>query len=141
MTIKLVKKNIKLGVDFMDNFMENNVSRKEELLAKSRQVGKDEGVEHAEVQGFKLGERIGSVAAMVVIVLAFFIGQAETIFAVGTIIFATVFGQSLTVYRFKKTKYYSAWVVLGIVGTVYFFMLFIAATQEWTAFLEILWRY
>ena len=121
--------------------MENNVSRKEELLAKSRQVGKDEGVEHAEVQGFKLGERIGSVAAMVVIVLAFFIGQAETIFAVGTIIFATVFGQSLTVYRFKKTKYYSAWVVLGIVGTVYFFMLFIAATQEWTAFLEILWRY
>jgi len=118
-----------------------NINQKEEILAKIRQSNTDEGAEHAELKGFKLGERIGSVAALVLGVLAFFIGQAETIFAIGTVIFATVIGQSITVYRFKKTKYYLAWVVLGVVGTVYFFMLFIAATQEWSALLDSLWRW
>ena len=118
-----------------------NENRKEEILAKSRQSKKDEGMEHATAKGLKLGEWIGSAVAVIIMALAFFIGQAETIFAIGTIIFAVVFGQSLTVYRFKKTKYYLAWVVLGFVGTLYFFLLFIAATQEWTALLDRLWRY
>jgi len=125
----------------MDDTMHNNNTRKEEILAKSRQSKKDEGMEYAEVKGFKLGERTGSVAAVILIALAFFIGQAETIFAIGTIIFAAVFGQSLTVYQFKKTKYYLAWVILGVVGTFHFFMLFIAATQEWTILLDRLWLF
>jgi len=120
--------------------MENNGNRKEEILARSRKTLKDEGMEYAEMKGFVLGERIGSVAAIVLIALAFFIGQAETIFAIGTVIFAMVFGQSLTVYRFKRTKYYLAWLLLGAIGTFYFFMLFMAATQEWTVLLERLWR-
>ena len=125
----------------MDNLNEININRKEELLAKVRESNTDEGAEHAEINGFKLGERIGSVVALILIALAFFIGQAETIFAIATVIFATVIGQSLTVYRFKKTKYYLAWVILGVVGTIYFFMLFLAATQEWTALLDSLWRW
>ena len=125
----------------MDNSFESNGYSKEEILAKSRQSTKDEGVEHAEIKGFKLGELMGSIAAMILIVFAFFIGQVETIFAIGTIAFATVTGQSLTVYRFKKSKYYLAWLILGVIGTAYFFMLFLAATQEWTALLKMLWRW
>jgi len=125
----------------MDNSTESNGHHKEEILAKSRQSKKDEGVEHAEINGFKLGERIGSVTAMIIVAIAFFIGQAETIFAISTIVFATVFGQSLTVYRFKKSKYLLAWLILGVVGTIYFFILFLAATQEWTILLERLWRW
>ena len=125
----------------MNNSTENNGSRKQEILARSRQSLKDEGMQHAEMKGFVLGERLGSAVAIILIALAFFIGQAETIFAIGTVIFAMVFGQSLTVYRFKRTKYYLAWLLLGLVGTMYFFMLFMAATQEWTPILERLWRY
>ena len=125
----------------MDNSTESYGHNKEEILARSRQSKKDEGVEHAEIKGFRLGERIGSVTAMFLVVLAFFIGQAETIFAIGTIVFAAVFGQSLTVYQFKKSKYLLAWLVLGVVGTIYFFILFLAATQEWTALLDMLWKW
>ena len=125
----------------MNNSTGNNENRKEEILAKSRQSLKDEGMEHAEMKGFVLGERLGSVVAIILIALAFFIGQPETIFAIGTVIFAMVFGQSITVYRFKRTKYYLAWLLLGLIGTMYFFMLFMAATQEWTPILERLWRY
>jgi len=125
----------------MSDLMDNNGNRKEEILARSRQSLKDEGLEHAEKKGFYLGELIGSVFAMVLIVLAFFIGQAETIFAISTVVFAVVFGQSLTVYRFKKNKYYLAWLILGVMGTMYFFMLFMAATQEWTPILERLWKF
>jgi len=125
----------------MDNSIEGNGYHKEEILAKSRQSKKDEGVEHAEIKGFKLGERIGSVVAIILVVLAHFMGQAETIFAISAIMLATIFGQSLTVYRFKKSKYLLAWLVLGAVGTIYFFILFLAATQEWTVLLERLWRW
>ena len=125
----------------MDSLTGNNGHSKEEILAKSRQSKKDEGVEHAEGRGFRLGEHMGSVAAAILVVLAFFIGQAETIFAIGAIIFTTAIGQSLAVYRFKKSKYHLAWLILGVVGTIYFFMLFLAATQEWTAILDRLWRW
>ena len=125
----------------MDNSPGSNSHNKEEILAKSRQSKKDEGIEHAEVKGFKLGERVGSVTAMFLVVLAFFIGQPETIFAIGTIIFATVFGQCLTVYRFKKSKYLLAWLVLTTVFSIHFFVLFLAATQEWAAILDMFWKW
>jgi len=124
----------------MDNSVDNN-NHKEEILAKSRQSKKDEGLEHAESKGVILGEWIGAAFAIILIALSFFIGHAETIFAIGTIVFAHVFGQSLSVYRFKRTKYYLAWLILGVIGTLYFFMLFIAATQEWTMLLDRLWRF
>ena len=65
MTIKLVEMTIILGGVFVSNSIESNGSRKEEILARSRQSNKDEGMEHAEIKGFKLGERIGSVVAMI----------------------------------------------------------------------------
>ena len=123
----------------MNNSSKDNTSRKEEILAKSRQSKKDEGMEHAEIKGLKLGEWLGSAVAIILGALAFFIGQDESIFAIGTLVFAMVFGQSLAVYRFKKTKYYFAWLILGIIGTIWFFVLFIAATQEWDKLLGLLW--
>ncbi|MCL2372846.1 MAG: DUF6442 family protein [Defluviitaleaceae bacterium] len=122
----------------MNNSPELN---KEDILARSRQSKKDEGVEHATIKGFRLGELLGSIVAMALIATAFFIGHFETVFAIGAIIFAHVLGQSLTVYLFKRTKYLLAWVILGIVGTIYFSFLFLAAMLEWIAVLDILWRF
>ncbi|MCL2372845.1 MAG: DUF6442 family protein [Defluviitaleaceae bacterium] len=120
---------------------EYNGNRKEEILARSRQSKKDEGVEHATIKGLKLGEITGGAMAMVLVFLAFFLGQPVAFFAIGAVIFALAFGQSLAVYRFKRTKYLLAWVIISIMGMFHFFMLFLAATQEWTVILDRFWRW
>jgi len=123
----------------MNNSTNNN--RKEEILAKSRQAKKDEGLEYAEAKGMLFGERTMSITGIIVGLVAIFYGQFEALFAVATVILAHVIGQSYSTYRFKRSKYYLAWLIVGVVGTLYFFMLFIAATQEWTALLDRLWRF
>jgi len=104
-------------------------SRKEEILAKSRKSRSDEGLEHAQLKGFKLGEYTSMAVALPLILFAFFTRELALFTALGIVVFAYVFGQSLSVYRFTKRKYHLAWVILCIVCTVHFIIDFILLFQ------------
>jgi len=114
-----------------DSIEKGNNSRKEEILAKSRESKKDEGHEHAEFAGFSLGERTGSVIGMAIGLFSFITGQYTVFLAVFSIVFAAAFGQSIPVYRFTKRKYYLAWVIISAIFAVVSFVVFIAISLGW----------
>jgi len=113
--------------------MENsNDSRKNEILAKVRQSNKDEGMDNAKSKGSRLGEYVSSlVIGLPIIIFSLLTGEIVTLMAIGAITFAYVFGQSLTVYLFSKSKSNLAWTVFSVVMTIYFVVEFIAASQGW----------
>jgi len=112
----------------MNNLTGSN-NLKEEILSKSRKSKKDEGLEHAHLMGNKLGEKTLSVVGIPFIIFAFFTKELAIFLALGAVIFAFVFGQSLTVYRFTKRKYHLAWVILSAICTIYMIVDFILLFQ------------
>jgi uncharacterized membrane protein HdeD (DUF308 family) len=100
-------------------------NRKTDILEKSRRSRSDEGLEFAQVKGFKPGEYTLTVAAVSLIFFSFFTKELAVFLALGILIFAHVFSQSLAVYRFTKRKYHLAWVILSIVCTIHFTVDFI----------------
>ena len=111
--------------------MESNGNYKEEILAKSRQLKKDEGLEHAQSKGNHLGEIILSAVGLPIAIYSIVIGEYAIAWACGAIVFAFVLGQSITVYRFTKRKYHLAWVVLSVLMMIFFPLQFLAETQGW----------
>ena len=111
----------------MSNPTENgNDSRKEEILAKSRNSGRDEGLEYAQLKGNSLGMYI--MIAIVIPIVTFIVFQGEVIalFAVSATLCAFVLGQCLAEYRFTKRKYHLAWTV-GIAMAVMICIVFLVA--------------
>ena len=114
----------------MSNSAENNhASRKEEILAKSRKSKIDEGLEHAQSKGNRLGEYTMSVVGIPLIIFAFFAKELAIFLVLGIVVLAFVFGQSLTVYRFTKKKYHLAWVVLSAIFTIHMIIDFMLLFQ------------
>jgi len=95
--------------------MDNN--RKDEILAKIKQGGKDEGIEHAVNQGAKLGNYYTELVGFPLFMLCVLTGQWIAAYAVFTLYCATDFGDFLGKYRFLKQKrYLIASIVFGVLG-------------------------
>ena len=111
--------------------MGNNFSRKEEVLAKSRQSKKDEGLECAQSKWNRFGKMILSVVGLAIAIYSIAIGEYAIAWAVGVMAFPYVLGQSINVYRFTKRKCHLTWIVLNVLMMILFPVQFLAETQEW----------
>ena len=91
----------------MSNVEKNNDNRKKEILAKSRQSNKDEGIEYAVTKGAKTGNYFAvEVIGFPLLFLSLITGQMLTACALSSVILASWFGEFLTIYRFTKQKRY-----------------------------------
>ena len=108
-----------------------DASRKEEILAMSRKSKQDEGMEYARLKGLSVGEYTFSAVGLVIALFSFFTVQYTTFWAMFSIIFATVFGHCIPIYRFTKKKYHLAWVVCSAVLSIVGLIAFVAVSQGW----------
>ena len=102
-----------------------------DVLERSRQSKKDEGMEHAELKGFKLGEQMGLVAVLITAVITFFTVQELAFWAVCSVGFAIGFGESLPIYRFTRKKSYLAWTIVFAVSVVIAIAIFAGLCFGW----------
>ena len=110
--------------------------RKEEILAKSKQEGKDEFVEHAIDKGAKLGNYYTELVGAVLLFFCILTGQIVTIWALLTLYGAHAFGNFLAKYRVLKQKRYLfiGAILLGVVYGGIFGFLFLRDSgllQRW----------
>ena len=78
---------------------------REEILQKSRSEGKDEGVEHAESQGIKIGFALFCMTFLFLALFEFFWGKTQTCFpAINALFWALVTGETIGRYRLFKGK-------------------------------------
>ena len=111
----------------MNNQTENiNDNRKEDILAKSRQSQKDEGIEHAISKGALLGNYYTGGVGFALIVFSSFTDQFLVVYAVLALYGAHCFGEFLAKYRYFKQKRYMVGVILfGIIFGGFFAFLFV----------------
>ena len=104
---------------------------KEEILAKSRKSGKDEGMEYAQLKGNKIGEY--TMLATVIPIMAFTVlfGELVALFAVTATILGFAVGQCFVKYRFTKRKSHLAWTVGIAIVTVFCIVFLVARSLEW----------
>ena len=115
--------------------MSDNEYRKEEILAKSRQLQQDEGIEYAVTQGAKKGNYFAiEVMGGLLFLLSLITGQWLVAYALFSVISASEFGDFLTKHRIlKQNRYLIAaicFAILGIVSTV-LFVRDVGALQGW----------
>ena len=120
----------------MSNQTENsNDNRKEDILAKSRQSQKDEGIEHAISKGALLSNYYTGGVGFALIAFSFFTDQFLVIYAVLALYGAHCFGEFLAKYRYFKQKRYMVGVILfGVIfGGFFAFLLVknIGILQGW----------
>ena len=129
MTSKLVIMTIILGGSKMSDFIENNGNRKEEILERSRNTIRDEGLVNAHYRGLNIGMLITTLAiGAPLVVICFITLQSTALNAILTInsIFLTV--RNIFLYRFTRKKIFliSA-IILGITGVSTFVMFILKA--------------
>ena len=107
-------------------------SRKEEILAKSRNANNDEGMEHAKMRGFKLGDKIATwTVGIPLMVFSACVGQYNVAWALASYMMAFEFGAALTAYRFTKKKPYLALVIGTAILAMFAALRFIANVLGW----------
>jgi len=114
----------------MDGPTELSEARKKEILEMSREANRDEGMENAELKGFRLGEYTMVAVAVPILVIALF-HSLSIFYAVGACLVAFVLGQSIMEYRFTKRTYHLIWVIGTAAGTVICFALFLGTLLGW----------
>ena len=101
-------------------------NRKEEILAKSKQEGKDEGIEYAVNKGLKLGNYYTEVVGALLVFLCLLSGQVLTMWALFTLYGAHSFGDFLAKYRhFKQKRYLVGVILFGVLFGGVFAILFV----------------
>jgi len=98
----------------MSTSTESNIgNRKEEILAKSRQARKDEGVEYAELRGYKFAANIAFIAAGLPMII-YSILFSEVIVVLATVIFIEAYyaGLHAMAYRLSKKPKYIFWAAM-----------------------------
>jgi hypothetical protein len=111
--------------------MEN---KKEAILAMSRKLKHDEGMDAATNKGSRLADYTVGAFGAIVVSVALFYGEFAAAWAVMIIICAYGFGLFLSLFRFAKGRmnlFLTFWSALMM---AVFFVLFLAATNGWWIF-------
>ncbi|MCL2837790.1 MAG: DUF6442 family protein [Oscillospiraceae bacterium] len=90
--------------------------KKNEILEKSRKAKKDEGAEHAQTKGTKLGYILFLIMTNLIATYAVYIGDMALMFSQGAVMMMFGVGVSIEQYRFTKSK----WFILLAVGMAAF---------------------
>ena len=77
---------------------------KEKILEKSRQIHQDEGMEHAESQGREIGFIAFCILFLFLVIFNLFYGESVTTYAILSLLWVLIAGESYGKYRFTKTK-------------------------------------
>ena len=111
---------------------ENNESRKEEILEKSRRLKQDEGVEAAELKGYRTGGIIADVLVGTPL-LFFFMFNGQSIAATGLLALSCAIhgGYFFELYRFTKKKWRLVMSIIFASCTIVFTFFAVAAVQGW----------
>ena len=119
----------------MNNLPENEERRKEEILAKSRQSRKDEGLEYVENKGSKMGIFVAcTIVGAPLALLSLIAGETPTFFALITLYVAFGAGELFAKYRFFKQKRYlvgAAVIALIAIGIAVMFVEMIGLLPQW----------
>lgn len=89
--------------------------KKEDILEKSRQSRKDEGVEYAENQGRKIGFIALTLLFAVLAILSLLFWQIGTLHAVSSLFWTYFSVEAYGKYRFTKKK---AYLILSVFGSI-----------------------
>ena len=113
----------------MSDFIENNGNRKEEILERSRNSIKDEGMENAGLQGLNYGVIITTlVIGAPLFILSIVTNQMTALSAICAINGSFLSVRKYIFYRFTKKKLFLIWtIVLGITGVASFVMFVLKA--------------
>ena len=108
-----------------------NNNRNDEILERSRNAKKDEGMEHATLKGSKLGEITMAIIAAPILIFAILRGEFAVFLAVGATVAAFVFAQALTEYRFSRRKSHLTWTIFLAIAVLVCLALFVAVSFGW----------
>jgi len=101
---------------------------KEEILKKSRQSHKDEGIEYAESQGRKIGFIIFSLLFLCIAIFNLFFGESSTFHAVSSLFWAFIAAEGYGKYHFLKRKVYLVTMIAGSIASVVSVATYVLAT-------------
>ena len=108
----------------MNNPMENNENKKAEILEKSRNSKKDEGMEHADYRGSRIGVIVYAIVAFFLVIFSI-PDNIKVVNAIASLSFAWVVGGTFSYYRFTKKKSYLVCVVVSVIATIAFALMVI----------------
>jgi len=126
MTRKLVNMTIILGGSKMSDFTENTGNRKEEILERSRNTFMDEGIDNAELRGYRLGTIVSMLMIIVLTGLSIFTRQFALISTMAVIFGAPFCVKNIVIYHFSKRKlhlFFAIGMVIVFVGNSIFLVL------------------
>lgn len=107
------------------------VMNKEEILEKSRQSHKDEGIEYAENQGRKIGFIVFSLLFAFLIIFNLFFGESSTFHALSSLFWAFIAAEGYGKYNFSKRKVYLVTVIAGSIASVVSVANYVLATLRY----------
>ena len=119
----------------MSNDDKNKDKRKEEILAKSRESGNDEGMEYVKNKEAKMGIYFaGTIVGVPLAFMSLLAGELAAFFALLTLFTAYGAGELFATYRFFKQKRYligAVVIALITIGIASMFMEAIGLLPEW----------
>lgn len=89
---------------------------KEEILSKSRQENKDEGMEFIENKGRRIGFSVFCVIFIFIILFNAFNGEQS--YSVSALFWAFIAGESIPKYKFTRRKIYLVTAVASGIATI-----------------------
>jgi len=99
---------------------------KDEILARSRESGQDEGIIHAENVGSKRGYLYLETVGLPLILFSFLTQQFLVIYAILTLYSVYTYGLMITNYQqFNQRRYLVGAIFFGVVSGVTFGLLFV----------------
>ena len=110
----------------------NDLERKEEILAMSRSEKKDEGDEHSSLKGTEFGGIIGFyVVGVILVVLSLIMHQLSAAWALIAVYGAFNAGYEFKKYRFTKKVYHIVGFAACIAATLFSIFAFVDFALEW----------
>lgn len=94
---------------------------KKEVLEKSRMSKQDEGKEHTENKGRKIGIKISALIYIFIALFSFFQGEDATFYAVTAVFQGILLGDVYGQYKFEKTNF-SIFGMIGIGASIIIFI-------------------
>jgi|GEM_PF-1231930 len=113
----------------MNSPVDNKVSKKEEILEKSRKSKHDEGWEHAERRGNKIGVIVYAIVAFILIIFSV-PHQMNVVNIIAALSFAWVIGGAFSYYRFTKKRIYLIGSCCAAITTIYYALMVIFPTMH-----------